>query len=100
MLESSLGQVPSAAKADTATTRPSADTATSAANADTLDGVDGAQYVRVKTRVRAVSDTTQDANYASNGNLAQLSNLARASTRCSAKLQVDNDGAADELDGL
>lgn len=97
VLESSLGQVPSAANADTATKATSADSATSAANAETLDGVDGAQYVRVKTRVRAMSDSSVDDNYGNDANVAQLSNLAGGQYTVSAKLQVDNDSAADEL---
>jgi len=97
VLESSLGQVPSAANADTATKATSADSATSAANADTLDGVDGAQYVRVKTRVRAISDTTVDEDYADDANVTQLLNLAGGQYTVNAKLQVDNDSAADEL---
>ena len=97
VLESSLGQVPSAANADTATKATSADSAASAANADTLDGVDGAQYLRVKTRVRAISDTSQDTDYVSNSSLTQLSNLAPGQYTISAKLHVDNDGASDEI---
>ena len=49
---------------------------TNAANADTLDGVDGSQYLRVKTRVRTASDFGEDANYGNDANLVQLSNLA------------------------
>jgi hypothetical protein len=103
VLESSLGKVPSAANADAATKATSADTATSAtsaasaANADNLDGVDGAQYVRVKTRVRAISDTSADVDYVNDANLAQLSNLAAGQYTVTAKLQVDNDSAGDEV---
>ena len=102
VLESSFGQVPSAANADNATKAQSADTATSAtsaANADTLDGVDGSQYLRVKTRVRTASDFVEDGNYANDGNLVQLSNLAPGQYVINAKLQVDNDsGVAETVD--
>ncbi len=99
VLESSLGQVPSAANADNATKAQSADTATSAtnaANADTLDGVDGSQYLRVKTRVRTASDFGEDANYGNNANLLQLSNLAPGQYVINAKMQVDNDSGVAE----
>jgi len=99
VLESSLGQVPSAANADNATKAQSADTATSAqsaANADTLDGVDSTGFVRVKTRVRSTSDAAVD-NYGDNANLLQLSNLAAGQYTVMAKLHVDNDGGADEV---
>lgn len=96
VLESSLGQVPSAANADNATKAQSADTAASAANADTLDGVDGSQYLRVKTRVKTGSDFGEDANYGNDVNLVQVSNLAPGQYVINGKIQVDNDGGAAE----
>ena len=49
----------------------------------------------MKTRVRSISDSSEDANYANDANLAQLSNLAGGQYAVTAKLQVDNDGAVD-----
>jgi hypothetical protein len=103
--ESTLGQVPSANSANsantantansanTANTANSANTATNANNADTLDTIDSGGFVQVKTRIRSISDTTEDVNYANDANLAQLSNLAAGQYAVMAKLQVDNDGA-------
>lgn len=94
VLESSLGQVPSAATADSATKATTADSAT---NADTLDNIDSTQFLRQKTRVRSISDPSVDVDYANDTNLAQLSNLAGGQYTVTAKLQVDNDTAADEV---
>jgi uncharacterized secreted protein with C-terminal beta-propeller domain len=102
--ESSLGKVPSATAADSATTATTATNATNAvnatnaANAGTLDGVDSTGYVKVNAaRIRAVSDTSADVDYANDANLAQLSNLAAGQYSVTGKLQVDNDTAADEV---
>ena len=100
VLESSLGQVPSAANADSATKATSADSATSAANAETLDGVDGAQYVRVKTRARCHQRHQRSTQLRERRQRGQLSNLAGGQYTVSAKLQVDNDTSRRRADRL
>ena len=101
--EGTLGQVPSAANAanaanatnaTNAANAANATNATNASNADTLDTLDSSGFVQVKTRVRSISDTTEDVNYGDDSNLAQLSNLAGGQYTVMAKLQVDNDGAS------
>ena len=107
--EATLGKVPSAASADTATsatsagsalTANSATTAASAGSADTagnaglLDGIDSTGFLRVdSSRVRTAGDDTRIDNYGNNANLLQVSNLAGGEYVVFAKLHVDNQGA-------
>jgi len=89
--ESSLGKVPSATSADSATN------AASAANAGALDGVDSTGFLRTGTRARQAADDDQDTNYTNDATRVQLSNVAGGQYVVTAKIDIDNDTAADEL---
>jgi hypothetical protein len=91
VLESSLAKVPSAASADNATN------ATNAANANTLGGIGSGGFAQVKTRVFEAASIVSIADYADDATLFLLTDLPGGQYVIQAKLQVDNDTAADEL---